>query len=146
MYRGDDLSGTAGHCCICIPGRACVGRFVTCLQPPSCGGTISPAHRFCPPRRALQPIRTRQNLVSKRCSNRRCKRSSPPPPGPLHSARHFCCPLSPPLPAEPSSPSLPWQARSPTGKVAQVPRSSTSGWRAVVKSAGSGSPPPPAQA
>ena len=27
------ISGTAEHCCICIPGCACVERFVTCLRP-----------------------------------------------------------------------------------------------------------------
>ena len=26
---------TAEHCCIRIPGRACVECFVTCLRPPS---------------------------------------------------------------------------------------------------------------
>ena len=25
---------TAKHCCICIPGRACVERSLTCVRPP----------------------------------------------------------------------------------------------------------------
>ena len=28
-----DCNGTAEHCFICIPGRACVERFVTCVWP-----------------------------------------------------------------------------------------------------------------
>ena len=34
------ISGTTERCCICIPGRACVERFVTCLRP-----TQAQAHR-----------------------------------------------------------------------------------------------------
>ena len=30
-----EWSRSAGHCCLCIPGRACVECFVTCFRPPS---------------------------------------------------------------------------------------------------------------
>ena len=45
VYHNSELEWTAEHCCICIPGRACVERFVTCLRPapskgPKCAGSV----------------------------------------------------------------------------------------------------------
>ena len=51
----------AAHCCICVPGRACVERFVTCSRP-------HPPHEE-PPARSLharehtQPLLRREPLV-----------------------------------------------------------------------------------
>ena len=42
----EHLIGTAEHCCICIPGRACVERSLTCVRPP--GGEPS-LHDHPPP-------------------------------------------------------------------------------------------------
>ena len=34
LYHINDLLELPPHCCICIPGRACVERFETCSPPP----------------------------------------------------------------------------------------------------------------
>ena len=34
VYHTSELEWTAEHCCICIPGRACVEHFVDLLAPP----------------------------------------------------------------------------------------------------------------
>ena len=36
------INGTAEHCCICIPGRACVERFVDLLAAPPILGNFGP--------------------------------------------------------------------------------------------------------
>ena len=42
------INGTAEHCCICIPGRACVERFVDLLAAPrQLSGQIWPTSMIC---------------------------------------------------------------------------------------------------
>ena len=48
-----DFDWTAEHCCICIPRRACVERFVTCAPPPP--PQEPPPSTPCPPPRAHRP-------------------------------------------------------------------------------------------
>ena len=55
---------TAEHCCICIPGRACVERSLTCVQPPGGRGPKkfvclkSPQISAPPPNKLRFPLRT----------------------------------------------------------------------------------------
>ena len=52
-------NGTAEHCCICIPGRACVERLLTCLRPSRAPG-LCPATVHLTPSAGFNGICNRQ--------------------------------------------------------------------------------------